>query len=149
MITIAERVSNGSAWLDEHYPDWWKSIDLGTLKVSSCHLCVLGQVYTGHIPADERLEILGQVLNRMAAVSPFESRTYDESLNRGTSGGFNVLYDYHGMNNMAPRLGFSIDWEWIGSWRSVNDQYEALTDEWTKVIISRRMAECRTELVAA
>lgn len=150
MITTAERVSNGSAWLDEHFPGWWKSIDLGNLKMASCHECVLGQVYTGHIPVGERDQLLAQVLERKASVSKFEARTFAESVHDGMSGGFNVLYELFalGCEDRSALMGFSILWsEWTD--RSVTRQYEALTDEWTKVIISRRMAECRTELVVA
>lgn len=136
MSSIDERVALGSAWLDIHYPGWWKSIDLGTLSVSSCHECVLGQVYSGHIPADEQAELVAQVLANMRRV---EARVFAESLATQQSGGFNVLYELHEMRNTAPEMGFSIHWERFVS-DSVSEEYTLLTDAWTKVVISRRMA---------
>lgn len=148
MISVAERVSNGSAWLDEHFPGWWKSIDLGNLKMASCHECVLGQVYTGHIPVGEQDQLLAQVLERMARVSRFEARTFAESVQNNVAGGFNVLHELFalGREERAARMGFSILWSELTG-RTVGSQYEALADEWTKVIISRRLAAHRAELV--
>lgn len=150
MFTIAERVQAGSVWLDEHYPGWFKVINLGTLNVSNCHVCVLGQVYSGYIPTHEQDQILAQVLELM---SPFEARTFAESIRAGQSGGFNVLYEKHYMFDFASRFGFSMDWRAAladgSAQHAMQVQYQDLTDEWTKVIISRRMAEHRAELVAA
>lgn len=152
MTAVVERVASGAAWLDENYPNWWKSIDLGTLQVSSCLHCVLGQVYTGHVPTHEQDQILTQVVEAMAArVSKFEARSFAESVHRGVSGGFNVLYEKYQLKDSSAALGFSIDYE-EKHWRSTTDQFAALTDEWTKVIISRRLAEARSdsaELVSA
>lgn len=44
-LTIEQRVAAGAAWLDENRPDWLGRIFLESLDVSSCTLCVLGQVY--------------------------------------------------------------------------------------------------------
>ena len=40
-----EPVAAGSRWLDEHVPGWEQRIDLETLDVTNCTMCVLGQVY--------------------------------------------------------------------------------------------------------
>jgi len=39
-----ERVARGAALLDEKIPGWFRSVDVDTLQISSCHLCVLGQL---------------------------------------------------------------------------------------------------------
>lgn len=148
MISVAERVAHGAAWLDERYPGWVDAIDLGKLNVASCHACVLGQVYTGHIPTHEQDQILAQVLEHMAErVSGFEARTFADSIRTSVSGGFNVLYEKYQLKDLSAALGFSLDWEDLG-YRSTTEQFAALTDEWTRVIISRRLAAHRAELVA-
>ena len=45
MSTIAERVTKGAAFLDEHKPGWWQQIDLGRLDLEDCTDCVLGQIF--------------------------------------------------------------------------------------------------------
>lgn len=44
-MTSAERVAAGAAWLDDHDPDWYDRIDLDTLALADCGLCVLGQAF--------------------------------------------------------------------------------------------------------
>lgn len=45
-VTIArERVARGAALLDRKRPGWFERIDVGTLKLSSCTHCVLGQLW--------------------------------------------------------------------------------------------------------
>lgn len=44
-LTIAQRVEAGAAWLDEHKPGWWHTINLDTLDIGSSCNCVLGQTY--------------------------------------------------------------------------------------------------------
>lgn len=142
MTTIAERVASGTAWLDSTFPGWWKSIDLGTLKMASCHECVLGQVYTGHIPVGEQDQLLAQLLKNMERVSRFEARTFAESVRTKQSGGFNVLYELFQLDktNQAALMGFSIYWAGLFAGVTIKDEWDALADEWTRVIISRRMA---------
>lgn len=43
-LTIPERVAQGAAWLDEHYPGWERHIDLTRLDLSDPCRCVLGQL---------------------------------------------------------------------------------------------------------
>lgn len=42
-----DRVDNGVAFLDSHYPEWHKVIDLSSLSMGSPAHCVLGQVVGG------------------------------------------------------------------------------------------------------
>jgi hypothetical protein len=44
-MTVAERVADGVALLDEMNPGWWDGIDLETLRIEYADSCVLGQVY--------------------------------------------------------------------------------------------------------
>lgn len=39
----AKEVAAGASWLDENFPGWEREIDLGTLDITSCQECVLGQ----------------------------------------------------------------------------------------------------------
>lgn len=47
MLTSEEatrRVARGAAHLDQVKPGWWNQIDVGTLTLSSCERCVIGQL---------------------------------------------------------------------------------------------------------
>lgn len=148
MNDIAARVARGAVWLDEHYPQWWERIEISTLDVSSCHLCVLGQVYTGCIPTGEQGQILAQVINEAAGIERYSLLEYIET---GKWGGYNTLVDYHGLACYAPGLGFSIGMGWTdteGTPVTVKAEMAMLTDEWTRVIISRRLAPYRAEQAA-
>jgi hypothetical protein len=50
-LTVAQRVEAGAAWLDEHKPGWWQTIDLDTLDIRSDCNCVLGQTYGNYCDA--------------------------------------------------------------------------------------------------
>lgn len=39
------RVAKGAAHLDQLRPGWFRDVDTGTLTLSSCQQCVLGQLY--------------------------------------------------------------------------------------------------------
>lgn len=138
--TIEARVARGAAWLDEHYPTWWKAIDLSTLAVSSCHLCVLGQVYSGCIGVGEQDQILAQA---MANIPAHEVAVFRDELAQGTSGGYNVLVEAHSLGSFGDligSMGFSLSmYEVFGM--ADTSAFALLTDEWTRVIISRRMHE--------
>lgn len=43
--TLAERVAAGAALLDAHIPGWAGLVNLATLRLESCHDCVMGQLY--------------------------------------------------------------------------------------------------------
>lgn len=152
MYNIAERVARGAVWLDEHYPHWVGKVEISTLDLASCHLCVLGQVFTGCIPADEQSQILAQVLNMHTGA---ELTTMREAVADGSWGGFNTLYEHHRLLGTIAGLGFSTDWMGPigpdGAMISAKDELGLLTDEWTRVIISRRLAAhaAELELVAA
>lgn len=45
--SIPDRARRGAALLDQVRPGWWKSITPEDIEMSSCHWCILGQVY-GH-----------------------------------------------------------------------------------------------------
>lgn len=44
-LTIAERVQHGVNLLDMLKPEWREGVNPETLRISSCHQCVLGQLY--------------------------------------------------------------------------------------------------------
>jgi hypothetical protein len=44
MVTVAQRVAAGAAWLDEHEPGWDQHIDLDRLDLSYGCNCILGQL---------------------------------------------------------------------------------------------------------
>lgn len=140
MLTIEQRVAKGAAWLDEKYPGWWAKVDIATLAVSSCRKCVLAQVYDRLIPEGERGQILAQVLGEMG---PMQRRTFAEALEADgpyAAGGFNVLTEYHdGLDIASHVYGFALA---PGNWDlplTAAQEFAALTDEWTRVIISRRL----------
>lgn len=147
MYDIEDRVARGTAWLDEHYPNWVTGIDISTLNIASCHLCVLGQVFTGCIPAAEQGQILAQVLEKMCTI---ERATAAEAIEEGAWGGFNTMVEHHRLLPIPARLGFSTDWvgpvNADGEMISAAEELILLTDEWTRVIISRRLAPYRAEL---
>lgn len=139
--TIEVRVARGVAWLDGHYPAWWKAIDLGTLSVSSCHFCVLGQVYSGCIGIGEQDQILAQVLGRQA---PWVRGAMREDIDNGSFGGFNALVEYHDILAFTSALGFAVRMhpylDDYGVPMSVVEEFSLLTDEWTRAVISRRLS---------
>lgn len=141
MYAIAERVARGAAWLDENYPTWWERIDLATLNIASCSDCVLGQVYTRVIPAEERPGIVAQVLRNM---HKFESRIFAEGLaEAAVTPGFNILIEKHSMVTGAWTMGFSLTTvpavDAQGNPMGTLEEMAALTDEWTRLIIERRI----------
>ena len=57
-LTIAERVTAGADWLDQHAGDWVPQIDLSALDIEDPCYCILGQMY-GHYfrsPRDARMD---------------------------------------------------------------------------------------------
>lgn len=43
-LILEERVDRGARFLDEKEPGWWDKIDLETLNMKNCYLCILGQL---------------------------------------------------------------------------------------------------------
>lgn len=140
--TTEVQVARGAAWLDRRYPDWWKSIDLAVLDLSRCDVCVLGQVYHGHISQEERDQLLAQVLEKSYA-SPLL-----------LDYGFNVLSRWHELTWFgAAKLGFAVEsclcMETCPSECAGFHGYTELVDEWTRVVIQRRLDQHRDVLVSA
>jgi hypothetical protein len=44
MTSLAESVEKCAAWLDQARPGWEDRIDLANLDISSCQMCVAGQL---------------------------------------------------------------------------------------------------------
>ena len=42
-------VNRGARLLDKARPEWWKRIDVPTLRMYSCEKCILGQEYSGDV----------------------------------------------------------------------------------------------------
>lgn len=113
--TIAERVAAGTAFLDEHDPEWWRAdveraIDLDGLDLGTGSRCILGQ----RCP----LETVAPFSEQASALSGIEWR--DE-----TSG---ALYEW------ASAHGFDFDLN------ADESEYDALTAEWKRLITERRSA---------
>jgi hypothetical protein len=45
MISMSTNVFNAARYLDEHYPGWYREVDLTTFDISSCTKCIIGQVF--------------------------------------------------------------------------------------------------------
>lgn len=95
-LDIEERVELGAAWLDENRPGWLDRIDLDTLSVEHCDLCILGQIYGDYCDAPDEAKYAS-----IGDATPSRDR------------GFNA---YSGRD----------------------EEYEALTVEWRRLIESRR-----------
>jgi hypothetical protein len=47
-LDIQARVARGARLLDRVRPGWWQEINLKTLSLDDCWVCVLGQLYGGY-----------------------------------------------------------------------------------------------------
>lgn len=144
--TVEARVARGAAWLDEKYPGWYSKIDLSVLDISDCYQCVLGQVYTGCIPAEERGQLTAQVAKAWADSSGRSESYWEAAISRW--GGYSILNELHALLNSGRPYGFlaqrSSDYdpdETEGDYQALLGDYQALLDEWTRVIIQRRLDE--------
>jgi hypothetical protein len=138
MTKIADRVAAGADWLDEKYPGWFNSIDLGTLEISNCYRCVLGQVYSGHIPEAERNQLIAQVVEMMNSGGTDVDR-YDWETAVPKWGGFSIIADANRLFDGGMKMGFAADWDDLDYQRDQGTQYVQLLDEWTRVILERRL----------
>lgn len=105
---LVRRVEKGATLLDEHYVRWEDAIDLETLDIEHSDLCVLGQI--GHHPEFSN----GKDYHQMLPI---------------------IFADWTGdITESAETHGFDI--ETGGTfWQ---EQYEALTREWSRVIKERK-----------
>lgn len=134
MDTVADRVARGAAWLDENYPNWVDSIDLAVLDLADCYLCMMGQVYTGVIPDTERNQIIAQVASKWGSETGKSKGYWIDTV--ASWGGFSILQDFHKLERGGIALGFQADLDEDGV---MERDYEALLDEWTRVVIERRI----------
>lgn len=144
MSEIAVRVARGAAWLDEKYPGWWAKIDLSTLDLSRCTQCVLGQVYTGVIPPSEQGQVLAQAIMQVTQGWLDEeewAQDYRLQVADGTFGGYQILTDFHELPDDGEWHGFvaAADRGTVDE-AAMAAEYVLLLDEWTKVILTRRLA---------
>lgn len=51
---LKENVDRGIELLDDHYPNWWKKIELSELNMAHCSTCILGQVFEIEEPESYR-----------------------------------------------------------------------------------------------
>jgi hypothetical protein len=125
VITIAERVAAGAAFLDEHDPGWWQRIDLPTLDLSCESHCVLGQTCP--------LEVLNQYSLEQWGIPADETDPDDRYLA--------YAHELSGIDSerevitWAHERGFAL----IGSPRDAGAWLD-LTSEWKRVITARREA---------
>lgn len=139
MSDVKARVARGADWLDEKYPGWFKVIDLAILDISDCHQCVLGQVYTGCIPAGERGQIVAQVVKHLVESSGADEGCWENQVFGW--GGYSVLNDFHALLDGGRPYGFLAQCSLDDDLDEIEGDYQALLDEWTRVIIERRLAE--------
>ena len=52
-----EQIAAGMRLLDERKPGWEREIDLNILRMSSCHQCVLGQIYGNYFETATSMEL--------------------------------------------------------------------------------------------
>jgi hypothetical protein len=151
--TVAERVARGAAWLDEKYPQWFTKIDLSILDLGDCTQCVLGQVYTGVIPAAEQGQVLAQAIRSVTQGWPDAQEWADDyrlQVLSNQMGGYHILTDFHELPEDGQWHGFvaTVDSLEVDGGRG---EYVELLDEWTRMILSKRMAAHQVDrvLVAA
>lgn len=125
---LKARVLEGAAWLDETYPGWWKSIDLGLLDMADGCACVLGQVFSG-LPAQEQDRIVNVLAKRLAFLGGFDSvQTWEVRVRYDN--GFANMVRLHNLPAMGMGYGFVA---------LTPLDLAKLLDEWTQLIISYRM----------
>jgi hypothetical protein len=131
-MTARTAVKRGAALLDQAMPGWWKknrgrgkTIDLDMLQLSSCHLCVLGQLYAnGEVGYDRGLKVLNNLAMKGKLRLP---RSYKQILRETEA-------DLEPGRKLPHDEFFGFDA--AGGW----SKYPALTEAWAKEIESRRAA---------
>lgn len=132
-LTIAERVQLGSAFLDEHFTGWWERIDLNTLNIDSCDNCVLGQLWCT-APQEERGQIIAQAVQNMIARRWNPQLAHEVTRDQTPYGRIATAYEELNLSGTRD-LGFNYG---NGMYAELNEA-EALTEEWTRVVIQRRL----------
>jgi hypothetical protein len=125
MITIAERVAAGAAYLDKHDPGWWRAdagraIDLDSLQLDSGGMCVLGQRCPMEVYRRRPKAWMSPYSAQAAALSGL-----DATVNGGE------------LDDWAADRGFDAAPPADGSW---GGEYDGLTAEWKRIITGRRAA---------
>lgn len=116
--TPAEAVANGAQLLDEKLPGWWRHLDLETLKLSECDLCVCGQLGT-------------RMLNFVGTIADWEP--YEHTLSK-----IGLVWTETDVTH-----GFNIPDE-ISDSLVAKAMYRALEIEWRNVITARLQADALT-----
>lgn len=112
-LTIEQRVQAGVEWLDENRPSWVEEIDLVELDMDSCNMCVLGQLFGNFWDAP--------ISDTPPPIEQEELAAYHEMAGaRGFS---------YGRRITIPAEEAALD-----------EDLDALTAEWRRVIESRRAA---------
>lgn len=132
--SIAERVALGSAFLDRHFTGWWERIDLNILDIDSCEGCVLGQLWCTS-PQEEAGQIMAQAVAHFIELPFYDLETATEAATRNTPYGIISTAFDELRYSRTYALGFNYATYSIFA----RTEVEALTDEWTRLIIQRRL----------
>lgn len=78
--TLFDRAERGAAKLDREVPGWYDRIDLKTLNLESCYMCVFGQLYPGHYNEGENKFFgSGEDACELAAAHGFSLGDHDDT----------------------------------------------------------------------
>jgi hypothetical protein len=81
---LAERVERGAALLDERRPGWWDEVDVGSLDLRQCDLCILGQLWGDYLDGRGEVVRLG-----------YGYRAQEESIRHGFDVSRRIHADLH------------------------------------------------------
>lgn len=113
MLTLdeaRERVARGAAHLDQMRPGWHAEVDTGTLTLSSCTQCVLGQLFGGEWDVD------APFLHGLKCLNLYEKRG----------------------NASAVTHGFAIGTGDAADPDNAEPEFQWLQDAWIEAIAARR-----------
>jgi hypothetical protein len=113
--SVEERVQNGVAFLDEHFPGWWDKIDLVKLDIDNSYNCVLTQA--------SGIDFYGHAAERFVYSDP----TVPDEIELGF------------MPDGTDRTGY-YEYDPDGHQKKVLKDCRALNQEWTRVILAKREA---------
>jgi hypothetical protein len=116
-MSAREAVARGVALLDEHMPGWELKIDVGTLDMGDCDVCVLGQLVGEYTEGLHQLGIYDRWFapeeGVVTALYSEEAGYFEEAVPACTWYGFE------------------------GAWSHLERNYAALEQEWARVIKKR------------